>query len=384
MIQLQTPNSELRTFNYDFEDRLTQSNIGGINSQYGYDGLGNRLIRTEGGVTKKYILDINRNLPNVLTETDGGGTITAYYVCGLGLISKVFPNGTTLNYHHDSRGSTIALTDFSQTITDAYAYDSFGKVANSNGPTQNPFKYVGRYGVMDEGNGLEYIRARYYVPEMGRFITKDPVPGELGENQKVNRYTYVENNPTTLIDPRGLWSFGIRLGLSYYIGGKAEIGISSEGVYFKGGGNVGLGGSAGPFVSTGTPKPGWTTDVKASAIVGRNTSFRMEEEGMTGTSSWDIGADLGVSGGEYYTTMLLRWSEVRWPWTKVNGAFDGGGGASWGEEPSTLSISQGNSLRPISSPYTPETIVKGYTSYNTPYIPEIAETQSYKLKTFMK
>ena len=362
MIQLQTPNSELRTFNYDFEDRLTQSNIGGINSQYGYDGLGNRLIRTEGGVTKKYILDINRNLPNVLTETDGGGTITAYYVCGLGLISKVFPNGTTLNYHHDSRGSTIALTDFSQTITDGYAYDSFGKVANSNGPTQNPFKYVGRYGVMDEGNGLEYIRARYYVPEMGRFITKDPVPGELGENQKVNRYTYVENNPTTLIDPRGLWSSGIRLGLAFPIGGfSVEIGISSEGGYLKYGPEIGLGGSAGPFYSSGTPKPGWSTEVQGGIIVGGTASFRMEEEGMTGTPSLDIGTSAGVSGGEYYT---MTWSELQKLGTNVLCAG--------------ITCHMNRQL--------PETQgeVKGYTSYNTPYIPEITETQSYKLKTFMK
>ena len=192
------------TFAYDFEDRLTQSIIGGVSSQYGYDGVGNRFTRTEGGVTKRYIQDVNRNLTNVLAETDATGTITAYYVYGLGLISKVLPDGTTYNYHYDSRGSTTALTDASQNITDAYAYDSFGKLSNSTGSTMNPFKYVGRYGVMEEGNGLQYIRARYYVPELGRFVKKDLMAGNDRIGQSLNRYVFTLNNPVKLIDISGL------------------------------------------------------------------------------------------------------------------------------------------------------------------------------------
>ena len=68
---------------------------------------------------------------------------------------------------------------------------------NSSGTTANPFKYVGRYGVMDEGNGLSYIRARYYAPVLGRFITKDPLTGKDGDSQSLNRYVYALNNPVT-------------------------------------------------------------------------------------------------------------------------------------------------------------------------------------------
>jgi RHS repeat-associated protein len=88
-------------------------------------------------------------------------------------------------------------------VTDAYAYDPFGKPANSSGTTPNSFKYVGRYGVMDEGNNLFYIRARYYESNLGRFVSKDPMMGKDGDVQSLNRYAYALNSPIRLIDISG-------------------------------------------------------------------------------------------------------------------------------------------------------------------------------------
>lgn len=194
------------SFNYDYRDKLVQSIISGKTTEYRYDGVGNRLSKIEVGnwLTKRYVLDISSDLPNVIAETDENRNITAYYIYGLGLTSKVMPDGTAYYYHYDSRGSTVALTDAGQNITDAYAYDPFGKVVNSTGSTSNPFRYVGRYGLMDEGNGLTYIRARYYMPELGRFITKDPLTGNEGDGQSLNRYVYAQNLPTVAIDIDGL------------------------------------------------------------------------------------------------------------------------------------------------------------------------------------
>ena len=175
-------------------------------TQYSYDGVGNRLVKGTGVTTTRYVQDINGGLSNVIAETDAAGTITAYYVHGLGLISKALPDGTAYYYHYDSRGSTIALSDAGENITDAYAYDPFGNMVNLFGVTANPFRYVGMYGVQDEGNGLTYIRARSYVPELGRFITKDPLTGKNGESQSLNRYVYAVNNPVRLVDISGLSS----------------------------------------------------------------------------------------------------------------------------------------------------------------------------------
>jgi len=52
--------------------------------------------------------------------------------------------------------------------------------------------------------GLHYLRARYYDPELGRFLTRDPVCGSPNDPQSLNRYAYVGNNPVNLTDPTGL------------------------------------------------------------------------------------------------------------------------------------------------------------------------------------
>ncbi|HZX49126.1 MAG TPA: RHS repeat-associated core domain-containing protein, partial [Nitrospirota bacterium] len=225
------------TFTYDYNDRLVESTVGGVLTQYKYDGFGNRLVKIEGGTTTRYVQDINGSLNNVLAETDATGTIAAYYVYGLGLISKVLPDGTAHYYHYDSRGSTIALTDAGENVTDSYAYDPFGNVVNRTGATANPFRYVGRYGLIDEGNGLTYIRARYYVPELGRFITKDPLTGKDGDTQSLNRYVYAVNNPVRLVDISGLSPLEkignffneLRKHTETHLGGRACLVICVEG-----------------------------------------------------------------------------------------------------------------------------------------------------------
>jgi RHS repeat-associated protein len=189
------------TTNYawDYNDRLTQLVSGGNTYSYKYDGLGNRIARIENSVETRYVVDPSGVSTNVLAETNASGNITAYYVYGLGLISKITPSGQAYYYHYDGIGSTIAMSDSSGNIINKYAYDAFGDVLSEHEATPNPFKYVGRFGVMDEGNGLLYMRARYYDPEAGRFINKDPIGFFWG----VNMYMYVSNNPTNYIDPNG-------------------------------------------------------------------------------------------------------------------------------------------------------------------------------------
>jgi RHS repeat-associated protein len=156
------------------------------------------------GTTTRYVLDGNRQLTNVLAETTGAGTVTASYVYGLGLVVRVLPDGSELTYHYDSRGSAIALTDATATTTDQYAYGPFGQVVNRTGITANSFAYLGRHGITDDGNGLNYARVRYYAAATGRFLTKDPLTGNERDGQSLHRYIYAMNNPVRLIDISGL------------------------------------------------------------------------------------------------------------------------------------------------------------------------------------
>jgi RHS repeat-associated protein len=190
---------------YDYENHLTQTSFAGTTNAYQYDGTGNRLSASRSGAVTCYVLDRNSLLAQVLAETDTNGNIIYYYIYGLGLISRIDAIGNAQYYHYDSRGSTIAMTSASGQISAVYAYDPFGQPMNAVA-SDNHFRYLGRYGVMDEENGLLYIRARYYCPALGRFITKDPTTGKEGDGQSMNRYIYALNNPVRLIDVSGFSS----------------------------------------------------------------------------------------------------------------------------------------------------------------------------------
>jgi len=197
---------------------LTQVANGGNTYVYRYDGLGSRVARIENGTETRYV--------SGLAEADASGNITAYYVYGLGLISKITPSGQAYYYHYDGIGSTVGMSDSLGNMVNKYTYDDFGKVLNKEETVPNPFKYVGQYGVMDEGNGLLYMRARYYDMEIGRFISKDPIGFAGG----LNLYSYVGNNPIRYIDPLGLeyldlnFSFGFPFFLGFTGGDHVEQG----------------------------------------------------------------------------------------------------------------------------------------------------------------
>ena len=65
----------------------------------------------------------------------------------------------------------------------------------------NDFKYCGE--IYDDETGLYYLRARYYDPSVGRFISKDSVEGSITNPLSLNLYTYVENNPLGYFDYTG-------------------------------------------------------------------------------------------------------------------------------------------------------------------------------------
>lgn len=202
-------NGDLTTFGtnsyvYDYEDRLVQILPTNTSSTFGYDGLGNRITRTINGKPRNFALDRMGALTQVLLEADFTNGPVAYYVYGLGLAEKIASSGEITTYHFNIQGSTVALTDSTGKITDSYAYDSFGVLANSDGYSSQPFRYLGRYGIVDEGTGLLYARARHFSPQLGRFLTKDPVTGKDSDGQSLNRYVYALNNPFLFSDVSGL------------------------------------------------------------------------------------------------------------------------------------------------------------------------------------
>jgi RHS repeat-associated protein len=96
------------------------------------------------------------------------------------------------------------MTNSTGRMVNKYSYGPYGERLAMIEGTHNPFGYIGRWGVMEEGDGLKFMRARFYDQTTGRFLNLDP----LGFRAGVNPYVYVQNNPVNSIDPRGLEGFG--------------------------------------------------------------------------------------------------------------------------------------------------------------------------------
>jgi RHS repeat-associated protein len=100
-------------------------------------------------------------------------------------------------------GTTVFLTNNSGTIVDTYGITPYGQITTSTGATENPFTFIGAYGVMQEGDtGLYYMRARCYDSASGSFISRDPIKS-IGPRQ-ISPYQYALQNPLYYEDPRGL------------------------------------------------------------------------------------------------------------------------------------------------------------------------------------
>lgn len=172
----------------------------GFSYQYDAEGYRTQLTNAE-GIATRFTVNPEAVLSQVLASHSEGKT--TYYVFGLGLIGQEV-EGVYHNYHFDYRGSTVALTDNAGVITDRFTYTPFADLASHTGTTETPFQYNGRDGVMNDANGLIYMRARYYAPEFHRFINRDVLLGGIASSKTLNRFGYVEGNPVMGVDPSGL------------------------------------------------------------------------------------------------------------------------------------------------------------------------------------
>ena len=202
-------------YTYDVENRLVGVASPQGSWQYAYDPFGNRAAATENGVTTRYVVD-PIGLGNVVGEYGAAGALIAHYDHGFGLLARTAAGGNPAYYLFDALGSTQQVSS-AGTAVDSYAYDPFGKVIAASGAAPNPFQYVGELGVMKEGNGLCYMRDRYYDANLGRFLGPDPLrPSGL------NGYAYAAGNPVSLLDPQGLDSqdssgWSVVLAETYYV-----------------------------------------------------------------------------------------------------------------------------------------------------------------------
>jgi len=193
------------TYAYDSENRLISITFPDSSANaFTYYPDGKRLTKTDtSGETTYYFYDG----PNVIVEANSAGTTIARYTSGLRIDDWISMDrgGSSYFYHHDGLGSVTGLTNLSGAVVATYKYDVFGAIKSQIGSVVNPYRFTGRE--YDEESGLYYYRARYYDAGVGRFITKDSFTGQVHNPLSINKYLYVQNNPTIFIDPHGtsLW-----------------------------------------------------------------------------------------------------------------------------------------------------------------------------------
>ncbi|WP_223260598.1 RHS repeat domain-containing protein [Paenibacillus ihbetae] len=241
-IQKRTQNDVVDTFAYDPLDRIAESSI--FNEVYTYDKLGNRLIlrseqwletpsmnntfdaqdrliqvatedktvqyiyngdgllveRVENGVRSRYYYDGSQMIAEA-EVVNGQPVHKATYIRGNALEAIDYADGSRAYVLSNGHGDITELQDESGQKLNKYVYDLWGNILSQEEQVHNPFRYSGEY--WDDTTKLQYLRARWYDPSVGRFINEDTYEGLMENPQSQNLYSYVLNNPLIYVDPTG-------------------------------------------------------------------------------------------------------------------------------------------------------------------------------------
>jgi len=104
-------------------------------------------------------------------------------------------------YGYDGFGTVRQLTNSAGSVTDSYEYDAYGNKISSTGTTANNYLYRGEQ--WDPDLGLYYLRARYYNPVTGRFMSRDPEDGKIKIPATLHKYLYADGDPVNGFDRTG-------------------------------------------------------------------------------------------------------------------------------------------------------------------------------------
>jgi RHS repeat-associated protein len=187
-------------YQYDLRDRLIQVTKGSTTNEFKYRPDGLRHEKSTPTKTVRYLYD---DAGRVIAESDSDGNIVSYYIWGPDrvLVKKEVSTGNQYFYLYNGHGDVVQITDQNGNIVNNYAYDEWGNIIDQVETIDNPFRYAGE--IHDPETGLYYLKARYYDPSIGRFISEDSFEGAVTNPLTLNVYTYGYNNPLLYIDPSG-------------------------------------------------------------------------------------------------------------------------------------------------------------------------------------
>lgn len=175
---------------------------------YRYDAHGRRVLAwLQGSGSIHSMYDREGRLRRQQSERDG--TSREYLYLGELLVATLETGSdgvTRPKYQHlDALGSPVAVTDTAAAVVQRSVYDPYGELLER--PLADGVGYAGH--VSDSTNGLSYMQQRYYDPQVGRFLSVDPIAAHRTPAGSFNRYWYADNNPYRYIDPDGRSSMNL-------------------------------------------------------------------------------------------------------------------------------------------------------------------------------
>jgi RHS repeat-associated protein len=187
------------TYGYDQAGELTsisrpeEGEVPAISETLAYDATGLLASKTTGLTTRHFAWDASGELPLLLSD----GQRSYLYGPGGLPVEQINSEEEPTYLHHDQLGSTRMLTGASGETSAAFSYAPFGGLEGSTGTATTPLGFAGQY--TDAETGLQYLRARFYDPATGQFLSRDPIEGLTRQP-----YSYARQNPLNLVDPSGL------------------------------------------------------------------------------------------------------------------------------------------------------------------------------------
>ena len=298
-----TAEGKTETNTYDGLNQLIGFTDGETTASYAYnvDGLryekivdGQRINHVWDG-SKQIIADV---IDNQFYEAD-------CYIRGTNLVAKYnYRNGDKSEYTYytqNAHGDVVNLTNANGEVTKTYKYNAFGVEKDISESDTNAFRYCGEY--YDTESGTIYLRARYYDPSIGRFISRDSFAGKQGDPLSLNRYTYCHNSPVVFVDCNGNFPFLPQLigaGVGALISGGSKIisNVKNGNDWYDGVGKAALSGAVSGVILT-IPIPGagplasavitgGASNLAADAINGDINSFK--DAALSFTEGAAIGA----------------------------------------------------------------------------------------------
>jgi RHS repeat-associated protein len=179
-------------------DRPEEGETPAIEETFAYDGSG-LLASQFNGLTTQYLTwDLSASEPLLLNDDQNS------YIYGPnGLpITQISSEETPIYLHHDQLGSTRMLTDSSGEVTGTFSFSPYGTPEGSTGTATTPMGFAGQY--TDSQSGLQYLRARFYDPSTGQFMTRDPLAAIMRTS-----YGYANQSPLHYVDPSGMSCVGV-------------------------------------------------------------------------------------------------------------------------------------------------------------------------------